>query len=206
MTKKRVTSKFKQTRSSRTRQKILDAAERYFCQNGYYNSSVQKLAAAANVSIGSFYFYFKSKDDLWIEVYRGQNDRFIHTIVESISKVEQYKKDRKAWLHEFILNLLKTYGNSGKMRSELKVLNYGNPKIAYQRALIKDQALTRMMDFIENSPMTDDLKVKNLRIALLLTTDIMDSTYDRIIGAVQTKDKESLIEECQDAIYKYLLL
>lgn len=206
MVKKRVTSKFKQTRSTNTRQKIIDAAEHYFCQNGYYNSSVKKLAAAANVSIGSFYFYFKGKDELWIEVYRTQNERFVHTIVNSINKVEQYKKNRKSWLHEFIMDLLKTYGNSCKMRAEMKVLNYGNPKIAGQRALIKDQAMDCMMESFEHSPMMHDLKVKNPRIALSLITDIMDSTYERITSAAQTEDKESIIEECCDAIYKYLLL
>ena len=206
MDKKRVTSKFKQTRSANTRQKILDAAERYFCQNGYYNSSVQKLTASANVSIGSFYFYFEDKDELWIEVYRKQNERFIQTISNSLNKIEQYKKDKKAWLLEFILDLLKTYGNSGKMRSEMKVLNYENPKIARQRELIKEQALTRIMESVESSPMIDDLKVKNLRVALLLTTDIMDSTYDRVSGAVLASDKKSIVEECLDAIYKYMLL
>ena len=164
------------------------------------------MATAANVSIGSFYFYFKDKDELWIEVYRTQNERFVHTIVNSINKVEQYKNDRRAWLYEFIMDLLKTYGNSGRMRSEMKVLDYGNRKIADQRALIKDQALNCMMESIENSPMMHDLKVKNPQIALLLTTDIMDSTYDRITSATQTEDKESIIEECLDAIYKYLLL
>ncbi len=206
MTKKRVTSKFKQTRSTNTKHRIVEAAEYYFCQNGYYNSSVQKLAAAANVSIGSFYFYFKDKDELWIEVYRKQNERFIQTIGDSLNKVEEYKKDRKAWLREFILDLLKTYGNSNKMRSELKVLNYENPKIAHQRELIKEQALTQMMESIESSPMMHDLKVKNSRIALLLTTDIMDSTYERVTGTAQASDKESIVEECLDAIYKYLLL
>lgn len=206
MAKKKITSKFKQARSTNTKQKILDAGEHYFCQNGYYNSSVQKLAAAANVSIGSFYFYFKDKDELWIEVYRTQNERFVHTIVNSINKVEQYKNDRRAWLHEFIMELLKNYGNSGKMRSEMKVLNYGNSKIAGQRALIKDQVLDCMMESIENSPMMHDLKVKNPRIALSLTTDIMDSTYDRVTSAAQIEDKERIIAECLDAIYKYLLL
>lgn len=104
------------------------------------------------------------------------------------------------------MDLLKIYGNSEKMRSEMKVFNYGNPKIFGQRALIKNQALDCMMESIENSPMMYDLKVKNPRIALLLTTDIMDSTYDRITSTAQTEDKKSIIEECLNAIYKYLLL
>jgi AcrR family transcriptional regulator len=142
MDKKRITSKFKQTRSANTRQAIVEAAESCFCQKGYFETSVKELATAAKVSIGSFYFYFKDKDELLMEVYRNQNERFIQTISSSLHKTTQYKTDRKAWLREFILDLLRTYGKSAKMRSELRVLNYENPKISLQKRLISEQALS----------------------------------------------------------------
>lgn len=205
MDEKRVVSKFKQTRSTNTKEKIVEAAERYYCQNGYYASSVQKLANAAGVSIGSFYFYFKDKDELLIEVYRRQHERFIRTIGNALDRTEQYKSDRKAWLHAFILDLLESYGNSGKLRIELKALNYENPQIAEQRKMVKNQAVEMMMESIGGSLMMRDLKVKHPQIALLFIIDMVDATYDRISGGDQT-DNEAIIEECLDAIYKYLFL
>ncbi|MCI1952708.1 MAG: TetR/AcrR family transcriptional regulator [Clostridiales bacterium] len=208
MDKKRITSKFKQTRSANTRQSIVEAAELCFCQKGYFETSVKELAASAKVSVGSFYFYFKDKDELLMEVYRDQNERFIQTISNSLHKATQYKADRKAWLHEFILDLLQTYGKSAKMRSELRVLNYENPKISLQKGLISEQALSHIMKSIENSPMINDLKVKNSRIAILMVTDIVNFTYDRIAGEneYQEDNKNDIIEECFDIVYKYLFL
>lgn len=208
MDKKRITSKFKQTRSANTRQAIVEAAESCFCQKGYFETSVKELATAAKVSIGSFYFYFKDKDELLMEVYRNQNERFIQAISSSLHKTTQYKTDRKAWLREFILDLLRTYGKSAKMRSELRVLNYENPKISLQKRLISEQALSHIMKSIENSPMINDLKVKNPQIAILMVTDIVNFTYDRIAGenGCQEENKDDIIEECFDIVYKYLFL
>ncbi len=208
MTKKRITSKFKQTRSTNTKQAILEAAESCFCHKGYFETSVKELAAVANVSVGSFYFYFNDKAELLMEIYQKQHERFIRTILESLQKTEQYKKGRKAWLREFVLDLLQTYGQSTKMRCELKVLSYEDPKIGLQRKLISDQSLNRMMEFIHNSAMIHDLKVKNPRIAMLMVIDIVNFTYDRIADGNehQAENKDDIIEECLDLIYKYLFL
>lgn len=206
MVKKRITSKFKQTRSTNTRQAIMDAAESCFCQKGYFETSVKELAAVANVSVGSFYFYFKDKSELLMEVYQKQHERFIRTIIESLEKTEQYKKGRKAWLREFILDLLQTYGQSTKMRCELKVLSYEDPKIGLQRKSISEQSLSHIMKSIEHSAMIHDFKVKNPRIAMLMVTDIVNFTYDRIANESehQAENKDDIIEECLDLIYKYL--
>lgn len=206
MAKERVTSKFRQARSTNTKQKIVEAAEDFFCQNGYYGSSVQKLAVAADVSIGSFYFYFKDKDELLLEVYKRQSERFIQTIEEELGKTEQYQRNRKAWLREFIRNILRTYGNSGKLRFELKALNYENPQIALQRNLIRERTLALMLESFERCPIVNDLKVGHPRTALLLTIDLMDSVYDRLTCENPTDEREDIIEEYVDAVYKYLLV
>lgn len=206
MPKDRIVSKFKQSRSMNTKRKIIKAAGQYFCCNGYYGSSVKGLADAAGVSVGSFYFYFKDKDELLIEVYRQQSEKFIETICKSLCKTEQYRKDRKAWLHEFILDLLHTYGDSWKLRLELKVLNYENPQVAVQRELIKNRMIELMVKSIENSPMKADLKVKHLRTAILFIIDIVDAAYDRMYDEKQADQKDEIIEECFNIIYKYLML
>lgn len=206
MAGKRIVSKLKQARGINTREKILEAAERCFCENGYYEATIRKLAAAAQVSIGSFYFYFKDKDELLIEVYRRQNERFLHTIAVSIGKTEQYKNNKEAWLHEFIVDLLRTYGNSGKLRIELKALNYENPQVAEQKHLIKKQTIALMMESIKTSLLMREIKVKHPEIAILFVIDMVDSAYDRLTGEEHTGEREDIIDECFDAIYKYLFL
>lgn len=47
---------------------ILEAAERLFCQKGYPNTKIQDIARAAEVAVGTVYFYFKSKEDLLLRL------------------------------------------------------------------------------------------------------------------------------------------
>jgi len=52
----------RQQRSAQTRRDILDAAARVFGEHGYAAGTTNRIAAAADVSIGSLYQYFPNKD------------------------------------------------------------------------------------------------------------------------------------------------
>lgn len=47
---------------------ILDAAARVFSTKGYQETKVKDIVEEAGVSVGSFYFYFKSKDEIFEEL------------------------------------------------------------------------------------------------------------------------------------------
>lgn len=52
----------KQQRSAETRERILSAAARVFAEYGYRGGTTNRIAAAADISIGSLYQYFPNKD------------------------------------------------------------------------------------------------------------------------------------------------
>ena len=52
------------TKAERTRRRILDAAAHEFAVHGYGGASLRRIAAAAELKLGSLYFHFKTKDDL----------------------------------------------------------------------------------------------------------------------------------------------
>lgn len=51
-------------KSERTRQRIIEAANRLFYHKGYNNTSFSDVVEAANVPRGNIYYYFKSKEDI----------------------------------------------------------------------------------------------------------------------------------------------
>ena len=63
------TSKETQERKDAKRQFILDTAAKVFATKGYHNTTVKDIVEEASVSVGSFYFYFKSKEELFTELY-----------------------------------------------------------------------------------------------------------------------------------------
>lgn len=54
-----------QARKEARRQKLLDAAIRLFGRKGFHATTVPVIVRAAHSSIGSFYFYFHNKEDVF---------------------------------------------------------------------------------------------------------------------------------------------
>jgi AcrR family transcriptional regulator len=55
-------------RGEATRRRILDAAEAVFGELGYYGASVAEITRRAGVAQGTFYIYFHSKREIFIEL------------------------------------------------------------------------------------------------------------------------------------------
>jgi len=49
-----------------TKQLLLDTAKRLFTEGGYVSTTVRQIASEANLSTGTFYHFFESKEDLVI--------------------------------------------------------------------------------------------------------------------------------------------
>jgi AcrR family transcriptional regulator len=73
-------------RGARTRQRVLDAAERVFAELGYHEASVVKVTEAAGVGQGTFYLYFASKQEVFDELVRDLNRRVRHAMKEGSSQ------------------------------------------------------------------------------------------------------------------------
>ncbi|MDQ7860938.1 TetR/AcrR family transcriptional regulator [Peribacillus frigoritolerans] len=52
----------------KTRQKLLDAAEIVFGEKGFYQAGIVDITHQAEVSMGTFYTYFESKEDIFREL------------------------------------------------------------------------------------------------------------------------------------------
>jgi AcrR family transcriptional regulator len=59
-----------QTKSAATRALVLETALAMFRSRGYAKTTMRAIAAEAGVSLGSAYYYFESKDQLVLELYR----------------------------------------------------------------------------------------------------------------------------------------
>ena len=64
------------------RGRILRAAAQLFVQNGYHNTGIREVIAAAHCSKGSFYFYFPSKEALGAAVLQFYQARLLASFRE----------------------------------------------------------------------------------------------------------------------------
>jgi len=57
-----------------TKNKICKSALKLFSENGYFQTSIADIALKANISKGSFYHYYKSKEEIFDEIVKETID------------------------------------------------------------------------------------------------------------------------------------
>jgi AcrR family transcriptional regulator len=71
-------------RQQRTRDELVDAAERLFSRQGFHATSIDAVAAEAGFTKGAVYSNFDSKEDLFFAVYERRVDRRVEQMEEAI--------------------------------------------------------------------------------------------------------------------------
>ncbi len=61
-------SLLQQERSRETRRRLVEVGRRLWQTQGFANTTVEEICAAAGVAKGTFYFYFPRKEDLLVEI------------------------------------------------------------------------------------------------------------------------------------------
>jgi len=74
------------TTRSVSEQRILNAARRRFETFGYRRTSVAEIARDAGIAVGTVYRYFKSKEEIFLQVVRDLNDTWITRAREAMSQ------------------------------------------------------------------------------------------------------------------------
>ena len=76
----------RQENALKTRQKLVDTAEKLLKTNGFNALSVEDITKNAGVAKGTFYVYFKHKEDIVSEICRGYFKQIVNQINEMSGK------------------------------------------------------------------------------------------------------------------------
>ncbi len=117
------------------RERILDAAVRVFAKEGFYNAKVAQIAHAAGVADGTIYLYFKSKDELLINLFEDRMERVNATLREALASAESARDRIRLIVHRH-LELTEQNRHMAEVicvelrQSSKFIKEYANPKFA----------------------------------------------------------------------------
>lgn len=74
----------KTERGRRTLRKLLDAAGEEFGSRGYHETAISNITQRAGVGLGTFYVYFKSKEEVFRALVADMGARTRHALSESV--------------------------------------------------------------------------------------------------------------------------
>ncbi|WP_343187249.1 TetR/AcrR family transcriptional regulator [Anoxynatronum sibiricum] len=81
-TKQRLTKR--QIQANDTRNRVYKTALELMEIKGLNNTSIEEISKKAGVSVGTFYNYFKSKDDILVDIYRKADDYFQEVVEKEL--------------------------------------------------------------------------------------------------------------------------
>jgi AcrR family transcriptional regulator len=75
------------TRRARTRERLLDAAYRQFCENGINGTSIEAITDDAGFTRGAFYSNFASKEELFLALIERENQARLDNLQDAFGNV-----------------------------------------------------------------------------------------------------------------------
>ena len=63
---------------------LYTAAQKVFLEKGYKSANISDITNEAGMAVGSFYKYYKSKEELFLEIYIQENEKVRNKLIETI--------------------------------------------------------------------------------------------------------------------------
>jgi AcrR family transcriptional regulator len=109
--------------NKKVRVRLLNSAEELFCEHGFDGVSVRDIAASADCNIASINYYFGSKENLYIEMFRRHVGKLIDEQVTNIQRIMKSDNPTVENLIKALVTLaLKSLNNNGGKRSLIKMM------------------------------------------------------------------------------------
>ncbi len=144
--------------SSKTRQKkdakrttMMQAAIRVFAKKGYHAATIRDIVSAADVAIGTFYFYFPDKETLFVHLYEETADFLLQAVKQAALGRTTFPQQLRAGLQAYVniavyepavIQLLLTGGNGSISSLSLKQANYRRRFINIWQELLEGSLAT----------------------------------------------------------------
>lgn len=192
-----------QVRSIQTKEKILNAAYKLFCEKGFYKTTTNEIARVAEISIGSLYVYFRDKDTILLELLDRYNESFMIVHEDLDLNMKNYTHDLKLWLQQFIEDMIKIHMRSRELNQELTILCHTIPEVAAvmkkQQEKVQNITLDHLVCF------KDMFRVKDIEAASIVAKNLISSTVDQVVFYENKISDERIINAGVDAVYQYLI-
>lgn len=194
----------KQERSNLRKEKILETAYRLYSEIGYFNTTTNDIAKAANIQISSLYSYFKDKDAILLELLEIYNAEFSDKFnfdsfyITEITKIEEIS----ALIKSILNTLVKAHTDTINFNKELQALYYYKPEVT--QLIDNHEGTIRKTCFQLLNSSKRIITVSDLEAASIICVNLISSTVDTIIFNKTNLAPDRIIDGCIESIIKYI--
>jgi TetR/AcrR family transcriptional regulator, mexJK operon transcriptional repressor len=194
----------KQARSKQTKEKIIHAAISLIQERGYEKTTSNDIAAAAGVSVGSFYTYFTDKRQLLLTIFDRLADEFSRNIFETIGPEHLFDSDVRANVRHSVASALDDKGIFLGIQRAIHEMVMKDAEFAERRRVIMQRSISKLRELIslaKKAGLTWDVDPETA--AFIVHRVVFDLSQDYITGFCDF-EKDKAIDALSDMIYRYV--
>jgi AcrR family transcriptional regulator len=140
---------FRQERSRRSYQALLDAAEELFSAQGYDAVGTPEIAEKAGVSVGTFYRYFDDKHEVYLEIMRRTMVAAYNETIERLTPEQFVGRARHETISEACAILFDHVLRRPQLTRSFMEMSLRDPQVAELRRAFEQVAVQRIGALIE---------------------------------------------------------
>lgn len=164
----------RQVAAQATRKKLIDTADQLIQAKGYEKMSVEDITKASGVAKGTFYNYFKKKEDITLAL----SQKHLSNVTSSIPDLSS--KDPEASIQEYLTSYLEVVVASGDKMARQWIRYIVDPN-NYQKWEFDLNSLQKLLEnLVKDHKLVADTPVSDL--ARLLMTEIYGIVFSWCIS------------------------
>src|SRR3954469_24508037 len=139
---------FRQERSKRSHQALLDAAESLFSSHGYDAVGTPEIAQRAGVAVGTFYRYFDDKHEIYLEVARRTMAAAYASTIANLGPERFLGRARHETISETIAILFDHVMSQPELTRSIREMSLRDPEVAEVSRAFEQLAVGRLATLI----------------------------------------------------------
>ncbi|WP_026881533.1 TetR/AcrR family transcriptional regulator [Clostridium akagii] len=193
-------SKATQERKDLKKKHIICTAIKVFSIKGYHATTVKDVVEAADISVGTFYFYFKNKEDLFEILYDEVSEELFNNAL--CAAMENINKEIDLGFSRAIAFFLKVIELNSPLAKILLIEAVGlNPNFERKRAEVTQKYVNYTAGYFQEMQQCSNISTPDVKIFSLA---FIGTLYNVIMEWLQTNSTNSLTD-CAYALTIYNL-
>ncbi|GIO29786.1 MULTISPECIES: TetR/AcrR family transcriptional regulator [Paenibacillus] len=192
----------RQERGIKTKEAILQAAMKLFSEKGYHGTNTKEIAAAAGVSTGSFYSYYKDKRAVFLDSLSIYFSTLLERIETYLAGINFSTMDKHEMIREVIDSLIYSHQVFTGFHKELQVMYHSDPEVQLIMDEQFDLGRRKTLEYLLMN--SEELKVDHAEAASIVMFEAINSVVDMLVFSQQKVDDNLIKNELAKMIVSYL--
>ena len=182
-------SKETQERKDLKKKNIIYTAIKLFSIKGYHGTTVKDVVEEADISVGTFYFYFKNKEDLFNTLYDDVSEEFFTALCSSLGNINN---EIDLGFSKAIAFFLKVIDANRPLAKIMLIEAVGlNPDFERKRAEVTQKFVAYTASHFEQMKEHNNVSIPDVKIFSLA---FIGTLYNVIMDWLQNNNSNSLTD------------